>query len=581
MATDNVPAEAQEHFPAESDSDINESAEGFNDTLPDAMDASEINPIMMGFNKLTIVRQVALLIGFAGLLALGIGVVIWSQETQYRPLISNLEEFNAKEILAILDQTGIDYRINPTSGIVTVPETDIHEARLALAPVLAEVDDTVGLELLDQEQGLGTSQFIESARYRRGLEGELARTISSLQSVRNARVHLAIPKQSVFVRDDREPRASVFLEIYGGKGLKQAQAEAIINLVAGSIPELSVENVTLVDQKGNLLSKDDKTTEDILAAKQYEFTRKLEDNLNQRVQRILEPVLGSENFQAEVSADLDFTAVEQTQELYNPDLIALRSEQTLDEESLNKVDGGVPGALSNQPPGAAEVPEVAKGEGGAKGQPIERRSEATRNYEVDRTLSHTQHQVGKVRRITVSVAVNDRARLNPQTGVTEAVTWTAEELSRLEILVKDSVGFNAARGDSVSVVNSAFLGGPQELGEPDFWRQPWFWEIVKQVLAGLFLLIVIFGVIRPIVRNLIDRGKIDENAEIDGELDELGNGDDLFGDDKVTLAGADEFLLPGASEGFERQLDALKGLIAEDPARVAQAFKKWVNNAEG
>ena len=241
----------------------------------------------------------------------------------------------------------------------------------------------------------------------------------------------------------------------------------------------------------------------------------------------------------------------------------------------------MPGALSNQPPGAAEVPEVAKGEGGAKGQPIERRSEATRNYEVDRTLSHTQHQVGKVRRITVSVAVNDRARLNPQTGVTEAVTWTAEELSRLEILVKDSVGFNAARGDSVSVVNSAFLGGPQELGEPDFWRQPWFWEIVKQVLAGLFLLIVIFGVIRPIVRNLIDRGKIDENAEIDGELDELGSGDDLFGDDKVTLAGADEFLLPGASEGFERQLDALKGLIAEDPARVAQAFKKWVNNAEG
>ncbi|MGR6873261.1 flagellar basal-body MS-ring/collar protein FliF [Pseudomonas sp. HK3] len=556
-------------------------AESLNDSLPDAMDASEINPVMMGFNKLTIVRQVALLVGFAGLLALGIGVVVWSQETQYRPLISNLEDFNAREILSILDQTGIDYRINPTSGIVTVPESDIHEARLALAPVLADIDDSTGLELLDKEQGLGTSQFIESARYRRGLEGELARTISSLQSVRNARVHLALPKQSVFVRDDREPRASVFLEIYGGKGLKQAQAEAIINLVASSIPELPVENVTLVDQKGNLLSKDDKNTEDLLAAKQYEFTRKLEENLNQRVQRILEPVLGSQNFQAEVSADLDFTAVEQTQELYNPDLIALRSEQTLDEESLNKVEGGIPGALTNQPPGVAEAPEVAEGADGEKPQPTQRRSEATRNYEVDRTLSHTQHQVGKIRRVTVSVAVNDRARMNPETGATEAVTWTAEELSRLEMLVKDAVGFNAARGDSVSVINSAFLGGPQELGEPDFWRQPWFWEIVKQALAGLFLLIVIFGVIRPIVRNLIDRGKMDENAEIEGELDDLGSGDDLFGDDKVTLAGADEFLLPGASEGFERQLDALKGLIAEDPARVAQAFKKWVNNAEG
>jgi len=578
MATENVPAETDGQPLDNQEMDDNNSAV---DTLPEAMDATEINPIMMGFNKLTIVRQVGLLIGFAGILALGIAVVLWSQEVNYRPLISNLQDFNAKEILATLDEKGVDYRIDPVSGIVMVAESDIHEARLAMAPIVAENDNSVGLELLDQEQGLGTSQFIESARYRRGLEGELARTISSLQSVRNARVHLALPKQSVFVRDDREPRASVFLEIYGGQGLKKQQAEAIINLVASSIPELPVDNVTLVDQKGNLLSKDDKTDEDILATKQFEFTRKLEDNLGQRVQRILEPVLGSDNFQAEVSADVDFTVVEQTEELYNPDLIALRSEQTLNEESVSKADGGIPGALSNQPPGAAEAPEVAGGGGGADGTPVERRSEATRNYEVDRTLSHTQHQVGRLKRITVSVAVNDREKVNPETGSVDAVPWSAEELQRLEMLVKDAVGFNAARGDSVSVVNSLFLGGAQELGEPDFWRQPWFWEIVKQVLAGLFLLIMIFGVIRPIVKNLIDRGKEDEVAHIEGELDDLGEGDDLFGDDRVTLAGADEFLLPGASEGFERQLDALKGLIAEDPARVAQAFKKWVNDGEG
>ena len=384
----------------------------------------------------------------------------------------------------------------------------------------------------------------------------------------------------MFVRDDREPRASIFLELYGGKGLKKEQADAIINLVASSIPELPVKNVTLVDQKGNLLSRDQKTTEDLVATKQFDYTRKLEGDLAQRVQRILEPVLGSENFQAEVSADVDFTVVEQTEELYNPDLIALRSEQTLNEESTLKADGGIPGALSNQPPGEATVPEEAGEGGAAAAQPTKRRNEATRNYEVDRTLSHTQHQVGRLRRVTVSVAVNDRERINPQTGAIETVTWTAEELKRLELLVKDSVGFSASRGDSVSVVNSLFLGGAQELGEPDFWRQPWFWEIVKQVLAGVFLLIMIFGVVRPIVRNLVDRGK-DEVSEIEGELDDLGEGDDLFGDDRVTLAGADEFLLPGASEGFERQLDALKGLIAEDPARVAQAFKKWINDAEG
>ena len=592
MADDTLPADPNEMPPAGSSADMapmdpnmGPADQGMGGDMggndPQVMDASSINPVMMGFNKLTVVRQIALLIGFASILALGIGVVFWSQETQYRPLISNLEDYNAKDILDTLIQSDVDFRINPTTGIVMVADDQVHEARLALAPILAYNDDGVGLELLDKEQGLGTSQFIESARYRRGLEGELARTIASLQSIRNARVHLALPKQSVFVRDDREPRASIFLEIYGGQGLTQEQADAIMNLVASSIPELPLSNVTLVDQKGNLLSKEDKDKKDLVANRQFEYTRKLEDSLAQRVQRILEPVLGSKNFQAEVSADVDFTVVEQTEELYNPDLIALRSEQVMDQESVNKVDGGVPGALTNQPPGAAEVPEEAGGEGEAAAQPTERRSEATRNYEVDRTLSHTQHQVGKVRRVTVSVAVNDREMVNPETGTMESVPWSEEELQRLEYLVKDSVGFDAARGDSVSVVNSMFLGGPQEIGEPDFWRQPWFWEIMKQILAGLFLLIIIFGVLRPMVRNLVERGKKDEVTELEGELDELGSGDDLFGDDKVTLAGADEFLLPGASEGFERQLDALKGLIAEDPARVAQAFKKWVNDNEG
>jgi flagellar M-ring protein FliF len=576
MATENLPAEAIDGAPTEPDLD-NSSSDNTNDTLPAAMDASDINPVMMGFNKLSIVRQVGLLIGFAAILALGIGVVIWSQETNYRPLISNLQDYNAKEIIDALEIKDIDYRINPNTGIVMVAEHEIHDARLALAAIVAQNDEGVGLELLDQEQSLGTSQFIENVRYRRGLEGELARTISSLRSVRNARVHLALPKQSVFVRDDREPSASVFLEIYGGNGLKKEQAEAIISLVAGSIPELPVENVTLVDQKGNLLSKEKGEEEDLLATKQFEYARKIENNLGQRVQRILEPVLGEDNFRSEVSADVDFTMVEQTEELFNPDLIALRSEQLLNEESTTKQDGGIPGALSNQPAAAGTAPEEA-GEGeGAGGTPTEKRSEATRNYEVDRTLSHTQHQVGRVRRLTVSVAVNDRIKENAQTGGLETLPWTSDELKSLELLVKDAVGFSAARGDSVSVINTVFLGGAQEIGEPEFWRQPWFWEIVKQVLAGLFLLIVIFGVIRPIVRNLIDRGKKDEVADIEGELDDLGEGDDLFGDDKVTLAGADEFLLPGASDGFERQLDALKGLIAEDPARVAQAFKKWIN----
>lgn len=572
MATENVPAEMEETPPPMPETEGEEE-----DVVDTEDDASSMNPVMTGFNRLSIVRQVGLIVGFTVILALAVALIIWAQETTYRPLISNLEDYNAREILEALDAESIDYNINPSSGIVMVAEDEIHEARLALAPIIAHNEPGVGLELLDKEQGLGTSQFIESARYRRGLEGELARTIASMQAVRNARVHLALPKQSVFVRDDREPRASIFLEIYGGKGLNKDQADAIISLVASAIPELPLDNITLVDQKGNLLSRDDETQEDLMASKQFEYARKVEDNLNHRLQRILDPLIGSNNFQSEVSADVDFTVVEQTEELYNPDLIALRSEQTLDQESINKADGGIPGALSNQPPGAAQVPEEAgEGEDGAAAQPLERRSEKTRNYEVDRTLSHTQHQVGRVRRLTVSVAINDKEMTNPETGEPELVPWTDEEIKRIELLVKDAVGFNAARGDSVSVVNSPFLGVPLVLGEPDFWKQPWFWDVVKQVLAGIFLLIILFGVVRPIVRNLIDAGKEEEEEEIG--LDELGESDDLFGDDKVTLTGVDEFLLPGASEGFERQLDALKGLIAEDPTRVATAFKKWVND---
>lgn len=574
MAT-NVPAEVDDNLPqtqasAQGSSQVNEAA-------PEVEVADvDTHPVMAGFNRLSVVRQAALVVGIALIIALIVGVILWSRETPYRPVVTNMQEYNAKEIIEKLETDGIDFNINPTTGVLMVAEGDVNKARLSLASILVDKNETTGLEMLEKDQGLGTSQFIENARYRRGLEGELARTIASLTSVRNARVHLALPKQSVFVRDTREPRASVFLELYGGKGLNKEQAEAIINLVASSVPELKVENVTLVDQKGNLLSKSDDKQEDLQATRQFDYTRKVEDNMNQRVQRILEPVLGAENFQAEVSADVDFTQVEQTQELYNPDLIALRSEQTMNQETTNKPDGGVPGALSNQPPGAATTPEKAPaGPDAAAETPVERRSEATRNYEVDRTLSHTQHQTGRLRRLTVSVAVNDIVSTNPETGERTITPWTEADLKRVEMLVKDAVGFDAARGDSVSVINSQFRGGNNELGEPDFWTQPWFWDIVKQVLVGLFILILIFGVIRPVVKNLINKGKEDETAA--GELDELGAGDDIFGDDRVTLAGADEFLLPGASEGFERQLDALKGLIAEDPARVASAMKKWVN----
>ena len=535
------------------------------------------HPVLSGFNRLSIVRQIGVIAGIALVIALAIAILMWSREPTYKPLIHRLQDHNAQEIIEVLQRESIPFEIDPTTQILLVQAGDLHEARMKLAAASLIDDKTVGLEVLDKDSTLGTSQFIENARYRRGLEGELARTIASVKSVRNARVHLALPKQSVFVRDQRKPRASVFVELYAGRDLSRDQVEAIVNLVASSVSEMDHAGISVVDQKGNLLSKIEEQSGEMLAHKQLEYTEKVQSSITQAVNNILKPVLGTDNYKAEVSADVDFTVQEQSEELYNPDLIALRSEQLLNEENADKTNGGIPGALSNQPPAAANAPEVANGGGGAGGAGVNRRSESTRNYEIDRTLSYKQQQVGRIRRLTVAVVVNDRASLNAD-GDTVYSPWTDNDLQRLEILVKDAVGFNAARGDSVNVINSPFMGkGEIELGDPDFWTQPWFWEIMKQILAGLFILVLIFGVIRPTIKSIANRGR-DEASIL---LDELEDAEAGLDDDKVTLAGMDEFLLPGASESFERQLDALKGLIAEDPARVAQVVIKWVNEDHG
>lgn len=534
------------------------------------------HPLLTGFNSLPMARQIIAIGGIALVIAIAVAILIWSQEPTYKPLIHRMQDHNAQDIVDILQRESIPFQIDPVTQVLMVQAGDLHEARMKLAAASLIDDKSVGLEVLDQDSALGTSQFIENARYRRGLEGELARTISSVKSVRNARVHLAIPKQSVFVRDQRKPRASVFVELYPGSSLSPDQVEAVINLVATSISEMERTDVSVVDQSGNLLSKVKETSDEMLATRQLEYSSKVEATIEDAVSNILRPVLGSDNYKAQVSADIDFTMREESEELFNPDLIALRSEKIIDEANGADVGGGIPGALSNQPPPEAIAPEEAVGAGagaGAGGAGGQRRSEATRNYEVDRTLSYRQHPIGEIRRLTVAVVVNDKAIVNAD-GVTEQQPWADDDLQRLEILVKDAVGFSAARGDSVNVINSPFMADGEEiLGEPDIWTQPWFWELVKQVLAGLFVLILIFGVIRPTIKSITNKGREDSDVL----LDELEDAEAGLDDDKVTLAGMDEYLLPGASESYERQLDALKGLIAEDPARVAQLVIQWIN----
>jgi len=542
---------------------------------------------MLGFNKLSIVRQIGLMVGLAASVAIGFAVVLWSQKPEQRVLFSNLSFSDANQIIEQLRLYNVPYKFDADGRAILVPDEYVHQARLKLASEGFTADKTVGFEILDREQSLGTSQFMETTKYRRGLEGELARTISSMVAVRNARVHLAIPKDTVFIRDTRKPTASVFLELFSGRQLERDQVASIANLVASSIPALNVKDVTVVDQRGRLLNMRDKDVNVVLAAKQLEYTRNLEETLLNRVNSILQPVVGMGRFRAEVSADVDFTAVEQTDELYNPDLPALRSEQTMDENRVGSAAPvGVPGALSNQPPGPSSVPEEASGDGvvARNAGPGSSRTQATRNFELDRTISYTKHQQGRVRRLTVAVVVDDLSSLNPDSGEVNRTPWQQNELERLRILVQDAVGFSALRGDSVNVVNTPFVAQePLVTEDLPIWKQEWVWTVVKQVMAGLFVLVLVFGILRPILRNLAAAGTAGNVAglgaagEVSAELEGLDGGD--FSSDSVTF-GSDDGLLPTPNESFDYQLNAIRSMVAEDPARVAQAVKQWVAEDE-
>ncbi len=568
-----VPAEVNSSVAATTGKDITGSASG---NEPDS-------EMFMGFNKLNLMRQVGLMIGLAASVALGLSVVLWAQEPNYQPVMSNINNMDISEVSSILNQNDITYSIDPTSGVLLVESSEVYRARLKLAEAGITEDKPLGYELLDQEQGLGTSQFMESTRFKRGLEGELSKTISSLRNVKSARVHLAIPKRSVFVRDVRKPTASVFLEVFSGRPLARGQIDSVVNLVASSVSEMSKDDVTVVDQKGNLLSRNDESPEDRIALREFEYSRKMENVLNARVSSILEPILGSGRFRSEVSADVDFTAREQAEEIFNPDMQAIRSEQTLDEQRVaGGMNGGIPGALANQPPGAAIAPEIALGtEEGAGNEMSDVRKQTTRNYEVDRTVSYTKQQQGKIQRLTVAVAIDDVRKIDPETQAVSFAPWTENELQRLTLLVRNAVGYSASRGDSVSVINTPFAA--EEIvafEEVPIWQQPWLLDFVKPVMAGIVILILVLGLVRPTLKSLAQSGQNAKELALAGDEDGLAELDQLGlegPEGKVTLSASDEFLLPGASEGYDKQLNALKGLVVEDPARVAQVVRQWVN----
>lgn len=525
-----------------------------------------------------VTKQIIFLLAIAASIALGGYVLMWSQTPSYQVLFSGMEAQESSEVVTVLQQMNVNYKLDPTTGAVMVPAAKIQELRLRLASEGLPRSAAQGMDMLNQDQGFGTSQFIEQARYQRAMEQELARSISSLQNVRSARVHLAIPKQSVFVRDRRPPTASVVVNLFAGRQLDRGQMSAISHMVASSVPNMNSSDVTIVDQRGNLLSQPERDSNMALSDSQLEYTQKLEALYIRRIEDILSPIVGLQGVRAQVVADVDFTTTEQTQESYNPDLAAIRSEQLQEDE---RVGGGgplgIPGALTNQPPGGAVAPEQAIPELAldADGNPIvqppapvpgstSRRT--TRNFEIDRTISHSRLAQGGVKKLNVAVLVDE-----PINAAGEAQPMSEVQMNRINALVMDAVGFSAARGDSINIVSAPFVtpAAAEDLPAIPIWEQPWAWDVAKQILGALVVLFLIFGVLRPAFRDLNKAAAteaITDQSTSDAQPRQAMNAG----------AGPEDIAkLTTGSEQMEGQLNNVRSLVQQDPALVAQVVKNW------
>ncbi|CDZ78602.1 Flagellar M-ring protein [Legionella massiliensis] len=523
------------------------------------------------FASLSVPRQVGLLFGLAASVAIGVAVVLWSREPNYLPLYSDANSRDAAEVVSLLQRSNIPFKVDKNQGTILVVADDMQNARMKLAAEGLPRGNGAGYELFAGNNTFNTSQFMENARYKQALETELARTISQFHDIKSARVHLAIPRESAFVRDNREPSASVFIDVYSGLELKKQTIASIINLVASSIPNLSASRVTVVDQNGQLLSEGGGQNLFTNTERFMDYRQSLEQQYVQKIQDILTPYLGYGRVKARVSADIDFTSFEQTQETYNPELPSVRSEQKMEEKrSAGSTSSGVPGSLSNTPPANAALQQSKNAQPaaprtqqlGATNSDTESsdyRTQSTKNFELDKTISHTQNQPGTIKRLTVAVLVDDKQLIDPKTKKKVSKPLTAAEIQQLKILVADAIGINTSRGDSLNVINSHFVKPDRipDLPELHFWQKDWFWSIIKQVAAAILVLSIVFGLLKPLFKTLV--GVPEENEE-----EKLG---------ELTYKAQD--MLPHASD-YESQLALLRQVVDKEPKRVAQVVKTWV-----
>ncbi|GAA4342358.1 flagellar basal-body MS-ring/collar protein FliF [Pigmentiphaga soli] len=523
------------------------------------------------FGRLSTRHRLALMIGIPLLAAVLVATLLWMRDPDYRVLFSGLADQDGGTIVAALEQQHVPYRLTEGGSAILVPADRVHEIRLRLASQGLPRSGNVGFELMDNSR-MGLTQFQEQVNYQRALEGELARSIQSLGAVKAARVHLAIPKPSIFIREQNRPTASVLVQTYPGRTLDRGQVAGIVHLVSSSVPDLTPANVSVVDQTGGLLSSGDGPAG--LDASQLEYLRSLEQQYVRRISDLLAPVVGAQNLRAQVAIDLDFSRQEQTDEIYKPNDpagAAVRSRQTSEATEPGTGQGGVPGSLSNTPPGtatapftgnAATNPAVGAATAATAGQSVRRAG--TTNYEVDKTVRYMSQPLGRIRRLSAAVVVNYRtATVN---GAQVPVPVGADELAQIRSLVSEAVGFDDARRDSISVISVPFNDAVVETPpEPPFWQKPQFVAMAREtgiaLVIALAVLYLIIGVIRPAIRQLTAPPPPPPAPA----------------PPPVFAQKPDE---PPGSVPPEDALDRVRRFARENPQVVATVLRQWVNDAQ-
>jgi flagellar M-ring protein FliF len=541
-----------------------------------APSAETLSPRLPAWTRIPPQQLLALMLVVATGLALVVGGWMWSTAPEYKVLYANLEERDGGAVIAALQQMNIPYKFAEGGGALLVPAQMVHDTRLRLASQGLPKGGAVGFEVMEGQR-FGASQFLEQVNYQRALEGELSRSIQALQAVQSARVHLALTRGSSFLREQAKPSASVLVHLHPGRSLDPMQVAAIVHLVSNSVPELSTKNITVVDQNGTLLSGEGAAGG--LDTKQLKYRHEIEQSYVRRVESILVPLLGAGSVKAQVSADLDFNEVEQAEEVYKPnqkpDQATIRAQQSTESASSgNAAGGGVPGALTNQAPAPATAPVTAPpGQQNAAAQPAtttsNQRRDSSVSYEVDKSIRHTRIAQGRLKRLSVAVVVDDR-KVTDSAGKVTTKPLSDAEKEQITELVKGVIGYDKERGDTLSVINSAFNVPPvPQTPEVPLWKDPANISLAKDIgkylLVAAFVLFLVLKVLKPMAKNLARPQALPATP-------------------LLTAAGADaaHTLPPQEQQGdpFENSLRSARQIARQDPKVVANVVKDWVASNE-